>query len=128
MLLRYPSKSLHKPTHTVFPSHSFLSLYTHLPNLITLKIHNRFYTYLLIPKYIFVKMQYRTSTLSAFSTLLLSAVKLCSAADMSQYDPQAGVQPEFEAFLKTFVPPPLPHTYTSMATSICLTSIQIAAW
>lgn len=54
-------------------------------------------------------MQY-SNTLSVISTLLFSAAKLSSAADMSQYDPQAGVQPEFEAFLKTFVSP-LPHAH-----------------
>lgn len=46
-------------------------------------------------------MQY--STLPVVSTLLLSAVKLCSAVNMSQYDPQTGVQPEFKAFLTAFV-------------------------
>lgn len=46
-------------------------------------------------------MQY--STLPAISTLMLAAAKLCSAVNMSQYDPQAGVQPEFKAFLTAYV-------------------------
>lgn len=37
------------------------------------------------------------------SALLLSAAQLCSAVNMSQYEPQTGVQAEFKEFLTAFV-------------------------
>lgn len=42
------------------------------------------------------------------SALLLSAAQLCSAVNMSQYDPQTGVQAEFKEFLTAFVQPTVP--------------------